>query len=159
MRRIALWLLFLIFSVTSVHAATPRFELKDGSVVTGTISEFKNGIYTVKSASLGIVQLDQKEIRTIVYGGQSQSQSASGDVGISQAQIQAIQTSMAQDAGMMSLIQALQNDPDIQAILADPEITRAVAAGDFTALLNNKKIIELMEDPKIKAIVRKTDGG
>jgi hypothetical protein len=160
MKRITTFLLLfiLIFSITA-SAATPRFELKDGSVVSGTISDFTNGIYTVISPSLGTVQIRQEEIQNIVYGGSSHAASGQGDAGVSQDQIQAIQKSMAQDPGMMSLIQALQNDPEMQALLADPEITRAVAAGDFAALLNNRKILQLMEDPKIKAIVRKAEGG
>ena len=150
MRAVTALLLFLLICIASVRAATPRFELNDGTVITGTISEFTNGVYTVESASLGTIQINHKDIRSIVYGGQSQVRS--GGEADAQAQIQAIQTGLAQDPGMMSLILALQNDPAMQAILADPEITRAVAAGDIAALLNNRKIIELMENPKIKNI-------
>ena len=156
MRAVTVLLLIFSICIASVRAETPRFELSDGTVITGTVSEFANGVYTVKSASLGTIHINQKDIRSIVYGGQSQVRSGGG--ADAQAQIQAIQTSLAQDPGMMSLILALQNDPAMQAILADPEITRAVAAGDVSALLSNKKIIELMEDPRIKAIVQRPMG-
>lgn len=158
MRTIIVLLLFSLFA-GPVYSATPRFELNDGTVITGTIIEFSNGVYVVKTASLGTVRVNQQDIRNIVYGDPGQPPAGDSVAGISQAQIEAMQKSMAQDAGLMSLIQALQNDPDMQAILADPEITRAVAAGDFAALINNKKILQLMENPKIKEIVRTAEGG
>ena len=52
------------------------------------------------------------------------------------------------------MIMNLQDDPEIQAILQDPEIMKAVNAGDMNALLANPKFSKLMENAKIKAITR-----
>lgn len=57
----------------------------------------------------------------------------------------------------MNSIRALQNDPDMQAILADPEIMQAVQSFDLTALRNNPKIIKLMQNSKIQSIQGKVN--
>ena len=64
------------------------------------------------------------------------------------ADIQAMQQSIMANEQIMAMIMNLQDDPEIQAILQDPEIMNAVNAGDMNALLANPKFIKLMENPK-----------
>jgi hypothetical protein len=76
------------------------------------------------------------------------SQSAEG----SSSQIQRIQSSMMSNPGVMSSIFELQNDPAMQAVLADPEVMQAIQSFDLEALARNPKIKALMNDPRLKRI-------
>jgi len=66
---------------------------------------------------------------------------------------------MMKDEGTMALIGALQNDPGMQAILADPAIVRAVQAGDIGALINNPEFMRLLDNPRIREIGNRMQQG
>ena len=138
-------------------AATSHFELKDGSVINGAIQHFEGGTYTVASSILGVVKIPQDRVLRITYDGASSAakNTAKSTAGPSPAQIQSVQQKILGDSSLLGLIQSLQDDPDVKAILADEDIMRAVAAYDFSALQNNEKIRRLMEKPEIKAITGK----
>ena len=55
---------------------------------------------------------------------------------------------------MMSQIQSMAQDPTLQAILNDPEIKRALEAGDFGSLMSNPKIHQLMNHSTVKEITQ-----
>jgi hypothetical protein len=42
---------------------------------------------------------------------------------------------------------AIQKDPRFRQALADPEVQRAVSANDYSALLKNRNVLELVKDP------------
>lgn len=135
-------------------AATPVIELSDGSRVRGEILALENGVYTVQSAHLGRIEIRQQDVRRIDY-----EDSAGGATTEAQkARIQALQRDLAADGEIFALIQRLQSDPQLQEILADPEIMRAVAAGDLAALSENPKFMQLMNNPNIRAITSKVTG-
>ena len=71
-----------------------------------------------------------------------------GDIGAMQQQLMANQE-------IMALINSLQNDPQVQAILTDPELMQAIYAGNIEALLNNPKLKDLADNPTIKSITEK----
>jgi hypothetical protein len=62
---------------------------------------------------------------------------------------------MMSDKEVVEMILSLQNDPDVQKILQDPEIMKAVNAGDMDALLSNPKFMKLLENPTIHEIREK----
>ncbi|HAM53296.1 MAG TPA: hypothetical protein DCP92_22330 [Nitrospiraceae bacterium] len=126
-----------------------RIELTDGTVITGEIVSLSNGVYTVKSASLGTIQIQESKILTIGAKGSLGSSGTAGD------QVKSLQEKMIGDSEVMSLIQALQNDKDLQEILRDPEIMKAVQAGDISALAANPKFMKLLNKQTIQQIKNK----
>ena len=129
--------------------ASPTIELKDGSHIKGEIQGIEHGVYTVVSPSIGTVHFAQSDIVRIVYGGDDSS--AAGSSGTSSAKspvrddalthdVQQLQTRLAQDPAAMQSIMSLQSDPQIQAILNDPAIVKAIQDGDYMSLLGNAKI-------------------
>jgi len=62
---------------------------------------------------------------------------------------------MLQDEGVMALISSLQNDPEMQALLGDPAIIRAVQAMDIGALLNNPAFMKLLSNPRVQEIEKR----
>jgi len=75
----------------------------------------------------------------------------------SQSAVQSLQSSITGDPGMMASILALQNDPDMQAVLSDPELMRAIQSFDLEALQNNPKIQQLMNNSTVRKIHRNVD--
>ncbi len=142
--------------------ASPTIELKDGSHIKGEIQSIENGVYTVVSPSIGTVHVAQSDIVRIVYGGGDSS--AAGSSGTSSAKsparddalthdVQQLQTRLAQDPAAMQSIMSLQSDPQIQAILNDPAIVKAIQDGDYMSLLGNAKIQALESNEHVQQLL------
>jgi hypothetical protein len=133
-----------------------EIELLDGSKVYGEIVSIRDGTYTVNSPSIGTLTLDSSRIRLIRLRPDSAATgAASGSGSPAGPEIQALQKSLLSDASTMSLISALQNDPEVQELLKDPALLSALASSDVTALLANPSFLKLLNNPKIQEIQRK----
>lgn len=142
--------------------ASPSIELKDGSHIVGEIQSIENGVYTVLSPSIGTVHVSQSNIVRIDYSGAVSN--AAGSSGKSSAHddalshdIQQLQAGLAQDPATVQSIMNLQSDPQIQAILNDPAIAKAIQEGDYTSLLGNAKIQALESNEQVKQLVRQQE--
>ena len=148
-----------LLGLASAVSASPTIELKDGSRIEGEIQSIDSGVYTVLSPSLGTVHVAQSNIVRIVYGGDvpntadssgktsPRNDAVTGD-------IQQLQTRLAQDPAAMQSIMSLQSDPQIQAVLSDPAIVKAIQDGDYTSLLGNAKIQALENNEHLKQLVQ-----
>jgi hypothetical protein len=148
-----------LLGMASGAVASATIELKDGSRIEGEIQSIDNGVYTVRSPSIGTLHVAQSNIVRIVYGGDGSN--ASGSSGKSPARddavshdIQQLQARLAQDPGTMRSIMSLQSDPQIQAVLSDPVIAKAIEQGDYTSLLSNPKIQALESDEHLKQLLQ-----
>lgn len=148
-----------LLGLASGVLASPTIELKDGSRIEGEIQSIENGVYTVLSPSIGTVHIAQSNIVRIVYSGDVSN--AAGSSGKSSARddaltrdIQQAQARLAQDPAAMQSIMSLQSDPQIQAILSDPAITKAIQEGDFMSLLGNAKIQALESNEHLKQLLQ-----
>ncbi len=156
LRRLAMALCLI---TTCLPPAAPaegtRFiELSDGSVISGQIISFENGVYTVASPSLGRLRLKDSEILSIRSNPGSpramQSSPQAPDAGQS---FSGIERRIVGDPQVFALVMSLQQDPQILAILNDPAIMRAISARDVESLRNNPKIRELERNPIIQEIL------
>ena len=148
MKQLIFGLLF-IFGISlgsALAGEIKEIELKDGSVVYGEIVSFSGGVFTLKSKGLGTVKIEESKIRAIRSGARERGK---------QDQIQQLQKRMMSDKEVVEMILSLQNDPDVQKILQDPEIMKAVNSGDMDALLSNPKFMKLLENPTIHEIREK----
>ena len=148
-----------LLGLASGVLASPTIELKDGSRIEGEIKGIENGVYTVVSPSLGTLHVAQSNIVRIVYSGDasnaagSSAKSPARDDAMSR-DVQDLQTRLAQDPAAMQSIMSLQNDPQIQAVLSDPVIMKAVQEGDFMSLLTNPKIQALESNEHLKQLIQ-----
>ena len=139
--------------------ASPTIELKDGSRIVGEIQGIENGVYTVLTPNLGTVHVAQSNIVRIVYGGDvpktadSPGKAPARDDAVA-GNIQQLQSRIAQDPSAMQSIMNLQSDPQIQAILNDPAIIKAIQEGDYVSLLGNAKIQALESDAQLKQLIQ-----
>ncbi len=74
-------------------------------------------------------------------------------------QVEQLKERMQNDEGTMALVRALQSDPQMQALLKDPTVLRAIQAGDFGALLNNPDVMKLLANPKVQEIGNRMQQG
>lgn len=132
-------------------------ELSDGSIISGEVVSFDGNTWIIKSGSMGTLKIDSAKVVSI-RSKTTTDQGAAGGLSsgntVSTPDLQALQQEIMANEQIMAMIMNLQDDPEIQAILQDPEIMNAVNAGDMNALLANPKFIKLMENAKIKRITK-----
>jgi hypothetical protein len=69
-------------------------------------------------------------------------------------QLPRIQERLISEEAVFQKIRALQDDPDIQAVLSDSALMEALRAGNFNALISNPKFMRLLENPAIQEIMK-----
>jgi len=151
-----LGLLSLAMAAVSIpyeSASAATLVLKDGTVIHGEIKTLKDDVYNVKTDSLGTLRFQKQNVRTIDHGDEPTMASPTGGASWQQAELQTMQLRMIQNPNLLSMILSLQNDPEVQAILADPEITSALASGNFATLMGHPKIIALTNNSKVREII------
>ena len=136
--------------------------LQDGSQIRGELISYEQGTYTIRTESLGKIKLSDRQVEQVVSVKVSVPKSmppaaantlAGKNLGaIDNASIEALQSTIMSSPSLMGSINALQSDPQVQALLADPEVMRAVQSLDLDALSRNSKIQALMQNPQIKAL-------
>jgi hypothetical protein len=141
--------LLVLLLVKNISAGEIRvIELIDGSTITGEVSSLSNGVYIIKSESLGTIKLEESKIRAI----RSKSTGANAE----QAQeTRGLQEKMLSDKEVMGLILSLQNDPDFKKALEDPVIMKAVNDGDIASLTANPAFMKLLNNATVKEIQQK----
>jgi hypothetical protein len=151
LQRVGLILLLLLASSCLFAAELQRIILQDGSSVNGEVLSLNNGVYTLRSPALGRFTVSANQVQTIqsIRGTSSQAHSPAHDQSVDMEQIQ---SSLLADGDTIKLIMALQNDPDVKAILADGDIMAAIQRGDYESLANNPKIKRLINKPEMKQI-------
>ena len=146
-------MMFLTLAVAAGMATAAEMreiELTDGTIVTGEIVSLTGGVYTVRSATLGTLRIEESNIRTIRLKDSAGSSVHTG------GEVMSLQNKMMSDGEIMNMIQGLQNDPEFQEILQDPELMKAVEAGDITTLVANPKFMRLLNNQAVKDIKNKT---
>jgi len=153
-------LAWALLALTAGALAAPTIELKDGSRIVGEIENLQDGAYTVVSPTMGTLHVAQSDIVRIVYGASPTTERRSSSVdaparndALARQALQ-LQSSMAQDPEVMKSIMSLQSDPQIQALLSDPDIVQAIQQGDYTSLLGNAKIQALENDEQLKKLLQ-----
>ncbi len=139
--------------------SSPTIELKDGSRIQGDIQSIDNGVYAVHSASIGTVHIAQSNIVRIVYVDDAPPVARSPDKSPARddtmtREMQQLQTSLAKDPAALQSIMSLESDPQIEAVLNDPAIAKAIQEGDYASLLANPKIQALENNEHVKQVVQ-----
>ena len=133
--------------------------LRDGTVIQGEVVSLRDGVYRIETDSAGTLHVRKQEVRSIDENGKSPIRSGVGLPPGASSEAGALDVAkarIAEDPKLLAMVLALQNDPAVLAVLADPEITRAIAADDYSSLMNNPKIIALMNDEKVREVIDKT---
>ena len=151
------FILFVFLYGTLCADGPTELELIDGSVLSGAIISFREGVYTVRSPSLGTIEINESQIRVIRV---KPSESVTGKTVLPtntsiEKELKTLEESITSDQQIMQMIISLQNDPDIQELLQDAGIMEAVSSGDISTLMSNPKFRKILENPDIQQIQRK----
>lgn len=153
--------LLAALSAAPASADAVRVTLTDGSVLVGELRARANGGYDLRSPSLGTVTLRQADIRRIEMGQGPAPQPAAPQPAAPAAaaaeppatsQVEALQRRILADDSLAASVLALQDDPQVQAILADPALMEAVRTGDLNALAGDPKLLRLLDSPALRAL-------
>ncbi len=149
-------IMLLVVLAGFVSAEERLVQLKDGSQIRGEVVGMMNGEYVIQSTTLGTVKLSSDKIVSITLpGAQPPAPAIAPAAGGAPSALGSIQASIASDPGLMAKIMSLQQDPQMQAVLGDPEIMSAVQRFDFEALRNNPRFKALMESQNVREITSK----
>jgi PAS domain-containing protein len=135
-------ILFLLLLATAAHAETYKWTDSAGTV---HFSEFLAEVpasYRKSARPLGISTSAASPAAT--SGSTKSSNDFSG--------VDALKERMLQDQGVMEQIRALQHDPEMQALLSNPDIIRAVQSGDYSVLVTNPAFLRLLNNPRVQEI-------
>jgi len=146
--RSVILILFCCFP-TALFAEERVIELTDGSRIVGEVTGMSGGVYTVRSRALGTIELDSARVHSISRKGTAD---AAAGTSAGAGPLGSIQSTIAQDAGLMAKIMSLRDDPRVQAVLTDPEVMAAVRSLDFETLRHHPKFKALMNDPEVRGI-------
>jgi hypothetical protein len=124
-----------------------EIQLSDGSVVSGEVLSLNGGIYTIKSETLGTLRLEESKVRVI-----RPKSSSKDNIG---NDTKSLQEKIMSDQEIMSLIPSLQNDPEFKKIMEDPELMKAVAAGNIAVLMADPRFMKLLSNPTVQEIQKK----
>lgn len=167
--KIAVAVVSLLFSLVGQgFAAEPaEINLRDGSVIRAEVISLQDGLYTLKSETLGTIIIEQSRISSIKMGSGDPAGKQGGtpssitpnvapqtapDI---TAQINTMREAMMGDQSIMNKLSSLTNYPDVMRAAQDPEIMKDVVSGDVTALMSNDKFMQLLNNPTIQEIIKK----
>ena len=138
------FLLSVVFLGQAFGGETKTFELLDGSLITGEIISYNDSTFIIESETLGTLRIEETKILAI--------RSRKNDGRISGDEVVALQEKMMGHEEIFTMILSLQNDPEFQAILQDPEIMAAITSGDINTLLSNQKFLKLLDNSAVQGI-------
>jgi len=119
--------------------------LRDGSTITGEIVSLKEGVYSIRSTTLGMLTVKAADVRSMRNDSAAQPPDQLGP----------IQEQLTSDPDTMSAVSGLKDAPELQAVLDDPEVMSALQSGNIEALLSNPNIARLATDPRVQEITKK----
>ncbi len=165
-----LCLCLTLFVFPSAQAEQKNITLKDGSMIVGELISFQGGVYTVQTANLGRLQLQEADVVAMVNQGAhvgnrhrddddgDNDHQDRGNHGNYTNQVNAIQNQIASNPQLMNSIVALAEDPEIAAIVSDPallsKLNGVLSGQNMDAAAQDPAIQRLMANPKIQAIIQ-----
>ncbi|MEI6279894.1 MAG: hypothetical protein WCQ16_11030 [Verrucomicrobiae bacterium] len=147
-------------------AAMQMITLNDSSVIHARVTEEAGGFYLIKSPTLGDMKIRTADVLSIRQAspqnatapGDATAPAASasgqsGTAGLRSVLSAKVQNFISTRDGMAAVTQFSQN-LDLKAVLADPNVMKAIQSGDSAALMNSPSIKRLMENSQTKNLIQ-----
>ena len=145
---------YLLMAIPVSAYELNEIELKDGSIILAEIVALEGDNFTLRSDILGTFQVERSKIKTIRQRRADASTAADGRevASVTNEQIKTLREKIISNKDTLDPLLSLQDDPDIKAVLEDPEIMKAATSGDISVLLANPKFMKLLNKPEIQDI-------
>ena len=164
---ICLFTFFVLSVITSGFAEEQEITLKDGSKIVGELVSINNGVYTIKAPIIGNVQAAASDVVSITNrqsgaqptgpGNPTGSYQSPGTIPDLNQRVADQQKQLMSNPESMALLMQMAQDPEIAQMLQDPALVDAVTHHDLQAVQQNPKILELMNNPHMKAFLQKLE--
>ena len=152
--------LFLWIVPSSSHAGVvSQIKLLDGSVIQAEIISFSNGVYKLRSESLGTISVAEDRVQSIrpnksqIPGTPAQLETADPPVG---QKVQGLQQKLTSDPKTMEMLLDLGNDPSMIGVLNDKDLMRAIQQGNLSTVIKNPKIQKLMKSKAVGDVIQRS---
>ena len=151
--------LFLWVVSSASHAGVvSQIELLDGSLIQAEIIYFSNGVYKLRSESLGTISVEEKRVQSIlpnksqISGTPAQLETADPLVG---QKVQGLQQKLTSDPKTMEMLLDLRKDPSMIGVLNDKDLMRAIQQGNLSTVIKNPKIQKLMKSKAVGEVIQR----
>ncbi len=179
MRFFSICFFISIFCVSAFAGQLSEIILVDGSTLYGEVVSLNNGIYKIKTQSLGIIEIKESKISLVQKTAESvkslvpqRTESVKPVVpegtesikslvpeGTNKASVTGniveLQRQMMGNEDIMKMIMSLQSDPEVQKLMSDPDFINSVNSGDINAIMNDPRLQNLLKNPTVKEIHKK----
>jgi len=152
--------LFLWIVPSSSHAGVvSQIKLLDGSVIQAEIISFSNGVYKLRSESLGTISVAEDRVQSIrpnksqISGTPAQLETADPPVG---QKVQGLQQKLTSDPKTMEMLLDLRKDPSMIGVLNDKDLMRAIQQGNLSTVIKNPKIQKLMKSKAVGDVIQRS---
>lgn len=146
-------LLVLVLPLAAYCQQESRIELTDGSVINGEIVSFVNGVYTVNTSAFGQIKIGTGQVAKVQSVNPSVSPLGTSPFQTSNpvaAGLDGYKQKVLNNPENTAIITGLATDPQIQDLAEDPQIINAAKSGDIQALMQNKKFMDVINDPRFR---------
>ena len=152
--------LFLWIVPSSSHAGVvSQIKLLDGSVIQAEIISFSNGVYKLRSESLGTISVAEDRVQSIrpnksqISGTPAQLEAADPPAG---QKVQGLQQKLTSDPKTMEMLLDLRKDPSMIGVLNDKDLMRAIQQGNLSTVIKNPKIQKLMKSKAVGDVIQRS---
>ena len=152
--------LFLWIALSSSHAGVrSQIQLLDGSVIQAEIISFSNGVYKLRSESLGIISIAEGRVESILpnksktSGTPAQLETVNPSIG---QKAQGLQQKLTSDPKAMEMLLDLRKDPSMIGVLNDKDLMRAIQQGNLSTVIKNPKIQKLMKSKAVGDVIQRS---
>ncbi|MFA4933892.1 MAG: hypothetical protein WC574_05625 [Candidatus Omnitrophota bacterium] len=159
-KNIILCLFLLTLYAYAFCGQASRIELTDGSVISGEIVSYLNGVYLIKTTSFGEVKIKADKIAKIDPASYQATGAPAGNSAkpagdLTQSGVDAYGKKLMSNPENAALITGLAADSQLQEIANDPQIQAAAKSGDIQALMKNEKFMDIVNNPKMQEAIKK----
>ena len=151
--------LFLWIVSSASHAGVlSQIKLMDGSLIQAEIISFSNGVYKLRSESLGTLSVAEDRVQSIrpnksqIPRTPAQLETADPPVG---QKVQGLQQKLTSDPKTMEMLLDLQKDPSMIGVLNDKDLMRAIQQGNLSTVIKNPKIQKLMKSKAVGDVIQR----
>ncbi|MBQ3644045.1 MAG: hypothetical protein II961_05565 [Candidatus Riflebacteria bacterium] len=176
-----LFLLFagLLSAQICYAGGNSKITLNDGTTIYGKVVGMSDGVYTIKTDTMGDIKVNSDNVVEISSGSKAsnsnqssigiidgsnrrssnyssdraQSNNSSNSYSSKQQDVNAMVQSRMMDENFMENLMQLGSSPEMQSVLDDPEVMEAIQNGDYDFLMNNSKMNDLMNSSEIQGIL------
>ena len=152
--------LFLWIVPSSSHAGVvSQIKLLDGSVIQAEIISFSNGVYKLRSKSLGVLSIPEEKVQSI-HSNQSEDieplKKPGNEVSPTNLKVQGFKNKLTSDPKSMEMLINLQDDPSMIGVLNDKDLMRAIQQGNLRTVIKNPKIRKLMKSKAVGDVIQRS---